>query len=60
MKHGMTCTDCRYLPYTVCTNNKARIGYVDYLHSYCSGFRFSWRKIIKYELSKILRRKEDK
>lgn len=53
MKHRMFCEDCRYLPYTVCTNYRARIKYIN-KDSYCTGFRFSFKKVIKYELSKLI------
>ena len=51
----MNCYDCRYLPYTVCNNPKAKIVTDNDGNFFCTGFRFSWRKIIKYELSKIFK-----
>jgi len=55
MNHNMSCNDCHYLPDTVCTNKKAKIETDTDGNLYCSGFRFSWKIIFRYEITKTMK-----
>ena len=51
--HTMDCEKCRFLPYTVCdAHYRGIVAEVD-LNGDCSGFRYSYKKMIKIFFKKF-------